>query len=157
LLLSHYASKIISPQQTIFNHWQKLDFLERQLTLLCRQTLGQKQQQLQLALSQLQAKNPQSKLQYYQSQLTQLAQRMEHSLDHYISQWKLRFQQQLSTLEALSPLKTLQRGFSIATTHGKILYRSTDVAINDTIQIQLAKGRLDCLVTHIKEPPPDAC
>lgn len=53
-------------------------------------------------------------------------------------------------LNALSPLATLQRGYSISRrTDGEVLTSAEQVSIGDTIEIQLADGHLACRVEEL--------
>jgi exodeoxyribonuclease VII large subunit len=53
-------------------------------------------------------------------------------------------------LDALSPLKVLGRGYSIAEKQGAVLRRAEDVVPGDHISVKLAGGRLGCLVEEIE-------
>jgi exodeoxyribonuclease VII large subunit len=57
-----------------------------------------------------------------------------------------------ASLDALSPLAVLQRGFSIAQTDdGKLLRDAGQVAIGDSVRVRLAKGRISASVDGIEE------
>ena len=50
-------------------------------------------------------------------------------------------------LNALSPLATLQRGYSISRkTDGEVLSSTEQVSVGDRVEIQLADGHLACRV-----------
>jgi exodeoxyribonuclease VII large subunit len=52
-----------------------------------------------------------------------------------------------ASLDALSPLAVLQRGYAIAqNSEGRLLRDSGSVTIGDAVTLRLAKGRLRCLV-----------
>ena len=52
-----------------------------------------------------------------------------------------------ASLDALSPLAVLQRGYAIAQDReGRLLRRQCHVAVGDAVRLRLAKGRLDCRV-----------
>jgi len=53
------------------------------------------------------------------------------------------------TLDAVSPLGTLERGYSIVShaTNGQILHDSKQVSRGDSLSIQLAKGQISAQVT----------
>lgn len=58
----------------------------------------------------------------------------------------------LRHLDALSPQRTLERGYSITTVHGgRVLRNSSDVAPGDLISVTLAAGRLSARVTEVEE------
>ena len=50
------------------------------------------------------------------------------------------FQNMVSKLDALSPLKTMIRGFSIVEKDGKIIKSSNDLKENDEVSIKLIDG-----------------
>ena len=50
------------------------------------------------------------------------------------------------SLNALSPLNVLDRGYSITTKSGKAVTSSKQVNKGDTLRIRLAKGQLDATV-----------
>jgi len=55
-------------------------------------------------------------------------------------------------LNAVSPLSTLSRGYSIASNaSGKAILDSNQVKAGETIYTQLHKGKLTCTVTGINE------
>lgn len=53
-------------------------------------------------------------------------------------------------LDALSPLKVLGRGYSIAQKDGKSIRRAADVGVGDAIEIKLAEGSLGCVVKEVR-------
>jgi exodeoxyribonuclease VII large subunit len=57
----------------------------------------------------------------------------------------------VATLDALSPLGVLARGYSIVSTspEGRVITRASDVAMNDEIGIRLGQGRLVCGVRRV--------
>ena len=52
-------------------------------------------------------------------------------------------------LDALSPLKTLARGYSIAEYNGKILRTTNQVKENDEISLRLEDGKLNAIINKI--------
>ncbi len=57
---------------------------------------------------------------------------------------ELVFSKCLSELDALSPLKTLSRGFSVVSKDKKVITKTNDVDIGDSISVLLADGGLIC-------------
>jgi exodeoxyribonuclease VII large subunit len=56
-----------------------------------------------------------------------------------------------AALEALSPLKVLSRGYSIATDdRGRVLRDAASLEAGDRVEVILAKGRLHCAVEGIE-------
>ena len=48
----------------------------------------------------------------------------------------------ISKLDALSPFKTLLRGYSIIEKDGKVINKIEDININDELQIRLSNGKI---------------
>jgi exodeoxyribonuclease VII large subunit len=57
-----------------------------------------------------------------------------------------------AALDAMSPLKVLERGYAIAQdTNGGIVRDAAAVAVGDELRLRLWKGALDCRVDNIKQ------
>lgn len=52
----------------------------------------------------------------------------------------------IGKLDALSPLKVLERGYSIATKNGKSIVHTSEVNVEDTISLRLSDGNIICQV-----------
>ena len=60
-----------------------------------------------------------------------------------------RFAALCASLDALSPLKVLSRGYAVArTAEGKIVKSAADVTLGERIDLSLGRGRLGCTVTE---------
>lgn len=151
MLLNNLIHKISSPKQAVASHWQTLDYLERQLHSSMLKNMNQKQHQLNLALTQLQAKNPINQLQEIKTQVSQLMAQLRQQLSIKISNCRYQLNNCLATLHAVSPLATLDRGYAIATKNEKVLRTTKDTQVGDTIELRLSKARLTCSVIKIKK------
>jgi exodeoxyribonuclease VII large subunit len=58
----------------------------------------------------------------------------------------------MRTLAAVSPLKTLERGYSITTMvdSGRVLHRADEAKPNQHINVRLGKGQLVCEIKEVK-------
>ena len=63
-----------------------------------------------------------------------------------LAERKQRFITQLATLQAVSPLATLDRGYALATFKHQVLTDSLGVKPGDVIDVRLARGCLTCKV-----------
>ncbi len=117
-------------------------------------------------------KDMEKKLKVLATQLQQLAERRvmtspigfvdqrREDLDVLSHRWETAFELLLmnkkkdvcrasASLDAMSPLKVLGRGFSLVTDDaGKIIKDAAAVAVGDTVHIQMERGGLDCRVEH---------
>lgn len=62
---------------------------------------------------------------------------------------RLRLSALSSTLEALSPLKTLAKGYALVSAEGKIVNTVSILNVGDEIELKLNDGNLKCSVTQI--------
>ncbi|MDF1757424.1 MAG: exodeoxyribonuclease VII large subunit [Legionellaceae bacterium] len=146
LLLKHQLEKLSSPGQLIASHWQKVDYLELNLQNSIDKGLLVKQHNLQLLTARLHAQNPRLLLSQAKSHITQLEEKMSRLISEKMQTSEQRFKTLLSTLNAVSPLATLDRGYAIVMYDDRPVFNSNDVDVGDRVAIKLAKGHLTCEV-----------
>jgi exodeoxyribonuclease VII large subunit len=57
-----------------------------------------------------------------------------------------------ASLDALSPLKVLSRGYAVARgPSGRVLTSAADAKPGDSVRLTLSKGELECRITEVKE------
>ena len=78
--------------------------------------------------------------------------RLTQNINSTIRLESKRFSSALKNLNALSPLAILDRGYSITNFRGKTITKSEELEQGDSINIQLAKGQLECTVDKITSP-----
>lgn len=70
-------------------------------------------------------------------------------MNHYLSQHRLKLQNQIARLESVSPAAVLRRGFAIITdaqTH-QVISRRDQTSPNQSIQIQLSDGKIAATIS----------
>lgn len=149
--LHHLIDKISSPQKAIASYWQTSDYLERQLIAHMVSIIKQKTHQLHLCINHLNAHNPKTQIRQTQILLQRITAELIQHMHNKMNQLKYQLRTQLSTLHAVSPLATLDRGYAIATKKSKVLFSSQQVTIGDSIEVLLAQGNLTCEITQINE------
>ena len=73
---------------------------------------------------------------------------MEKTLQSIISRKKQAFVKAAATLDAISPLKVIGRGYSMVTENGRVLRSVDAVQIGDDVDITMADGTLRCRVNE---------
>ncbi|WP_071395712.1 exodeoxyribonuclease VII large subunit [Bacillus tuaregi] len=134
---------------------QKLEELDKrteQLFTNSQKLFTVKEAQLELIEKRLARNHPDAKLQeatvHYEKSLKSLTKAMMSVL----AKKEADFSNRLSTLEALSPLKIMERGYSLTyNNEGQLLKSSRNVQIKDTVRIKLSDGALMCQVTDKEE------
>jgi exodeoxyribonuclease VII large subunit len=148
LLIQHHMQQLTSPKHLISTHWQSLDYLRSHLSHAIKQYLTHQRQQLQYAITRLEAKNPNKQLQQEKARVLALDTQLNKHMNDKIQQLKHQLTALLATLHAVSPLATLDRGYAIATRNHQVIWNSQAIQVGDTIDIRLAKGRLQTTVIN---------
>lgn len=93
-------------------------------------------------------KRPERWVDNYRERLAQLEFQLFKQMDKFYQQKAQTFRVSVSKLQALSPLSTLARGYSICKNiEGSIINNSQGCEIGDKLDIQLYQGKLACVVT----------
>ena len=77
----------------------------------------------------------------------ELAARLPDALRLVVERLEMRLRVSAGKLDAISPLKVLGRGYAIAESRGKILYRKSQVKEGDVVRVRLSEGEINCEVT----------
>ncbi len=137
------------PGQQLQQQAQRLDGLEQRLQRNLQQQLQQRRSGLAHAATKLLQHNPSIHIQQLQQRQQQLTSRLKRATQQQLQQRQQQLQAASRTLDAVSPLAVLGRGFSMTTHHkGKVLRDASAVAIGDRVETKLAQGRLLCVVTE---------
>lgn len=105
-------------------------------------------EQLQQRLMQTQ---PQVRIHRSQQQLQQLSYQLQQALERKMNTAKQRFSVSYSQLEAVSPLATLARGYSVTTTEdGETLKNTRQVNLGDPLRTRLKDGWVESFVSSIR-------
>ncbi len=64
---------------------------------------------------------------------------------------ELSAQRQMARIDSLSPLKTMSRGFSVASRGGKTIKSAYDTAVGDELDIRFSDGKISCKVIDTPE------
>jgi exodeoxyribonuclease VII large subunit len=145
LIVKNLQQRLTHPTISINALAQKLDNFELQLHQSMKDCLWHYQQKLALLSNQL--VNPATTLKQHNQTINHLKERLNASIRAILKHHSQRLMLTTRTLRAISPLATLERGYAIALKNDKVVNSITSVAIDETINIRMVDGRLDCLVT----------
>lgn len=175
LALAHEKRRLRDPRVLLFRHWQRLDELFGALREKMARSMKGHRNELQNASAGIVSLAPwrmlASKKQAFfalqtsfhklhpKARLTMASLELMHHRDKLkdlsaakLSAKREAFLQNVGTLEALSPLSVLKRGFSvvIAQKSGKLLTAKSQIKINDTVDIRLQDGAVKALITSME-------
>ena len=91
-------------------------------------------------------KEPLQKINEKAITLDMLVKSIQGNTNNKIIKAKSEFAKLISKLDALSPLKTLARGYIIAEKNNKLITKTSDVEINDVLDLKLYDGNLKAKV-----------
>ncbi len=136
------------PSQILQRQAQRVDELSFRLGSGLRSMFAATRPRLDALTAGLQRIGPGQSWQRGSLMLPQLLQRLSRAMPWVITGKKQQLRSAASTLDTLSPLAILSRGYSILETApgGTIVKDAQSVRVGDRIRARLAKGRLSCLV-----------
>jgi exodeoxyribonuclease VII large subunit len=151
----HWLTKRIQqshPGRQLQQQSQRLDELEMRLSRAWKHQCTQREAGIRTLRAKLRQHSPQLRLQGLSSQAKQLAQQLRYSMNTQLSGRREKLAVLSRALEAISPLSTLQRGYSITLNKpgGSVLHNATQAEIDDILETRLASGRIFSRVTEIK-------
>tara|TARA_B100001093_G_scaffold499365_1_gene548536 strand:- start:2104 stop:3444 length:1341 start_codon:yes stop_codon:yes gene_type:complete len=147
--LGHLKKRLIHPSQQLAQQQTTLTALQERLTLSIHRLQQQQAQALDHHQARLLAQSPDKVIHHARNSLNADRQRLHQCMTQQVKQQRDAVHLLARTLDAHSPLKTLERGYAIVHHRGST---TTDIsAINpgDTIAIQVHHGSLECTVDEI--------
>ncbi|WP_044747877.1 exodeoxyribonuclease VII large subunit [Bacillus alveayuensis] len=131
---------------------QQLDMLMERLERQTMRFIEQKRERWQQYHLYLQKHHPAEKLKKAAEKQQVLAKSLEREMQTIFKQKQLLFTSLLSKLQVLSPLKIMERGYSLVYDEKQQLVKSVhQLGPGDSIKVRLQDGYLDCQVWGIEE------
>ena len=142
--ITNLIKRIRHPGDKLREIGQKVDYLETALIQEMNQKVSFKKNQLNLTQLSLQQNSPQNKVKEAKVYLQNSSKDLLKAFQLKIERKRKLLGELVATIEAVSPLSVLARGYSIISTEpeGKILSSSNQVKIGQTISAVLNKGRI---------------
>ena len=142
--ITHLIKRIRHPGDKLREIGQRVDYLETALIQEMNQKVSFKKNQLNLTQLSLQQNSPQNKVKEAKVYLQNSSKDLLKAFQLKIERKRKLLGELVATIEAVSPLSVLARGYSIISTQpeGKILSSSNQVKIGQTISAVLNKGRI---------------
>lgn len=131
---------------------QSLDSMAETMITSLRRQLKASRQHLTVLAESAALKSPYTNMKMKREVLHSITGRMTAAQSGYLAQKRQRFIALTAKLEAMSPLKVLTRGYSMAQTNDGTAIRSVkQVSINSDIAITVSDGMINASVTAVKE------
>jgi exodeoxyribonuclease VII large subunit len=147
--LAHLRKRLRSPLNIVLD-WQKaLTKLTNRQSNATKAILTQKSDQLETLQRRLHRASPIVQISTDQTQLNLIVKRLKRAVHTSLHPKQSRFAEALAKLNVLSPLSTLERGYSITLSNNKVVTESSQVKVGDTLDTRLQEGTLRSTVTEV--------
>ena len=142
--ITNLIKRIRHPGDKLREIGQRVDYLETALIQEMHQKVSFKKNQLNLSQLSLQQNSPQNKVKEAKVYLQNASKDLLKAFKLKVERKRKLLGELVATIEAVSPLSVLARGYSIISTEpeGKILSSSNQVKIGQTISAVLNKGSI---------------
>ncbi|QEY59318.1 exodeoxyribonuclease VII large subunit [Pseudomonas sp. C27(2019)] len=149
--LQHLRQRLRHPRERLQQHSQRLDDLSLRLTRAMQACLQRRKQSVKHLHARLAVQHSQESISAYQLQLNTLRQRLARASKYNLNQAKQSLHSLLQTLQAVSPLATLERGYSIlsSTDEQQVISSINAVQLGQTLHARLADGYLTLRIEDI--------
>ncbi|HAU5636050.1 exodeoxyribonuclease VII large subunit [Citrobacter amalonaticus] len=139
------------PQLRLARQQTALERLHQRMNVAIDGQLKRTSQRQSRLLQRLNQQNPQPRIHRAQTRIQQLEYRLAENVRSRLSATRERFGNAVTHLEAVSPLSTLARGYSVSTANdGKVLKKVKQVKTGDVMTTRLEDGWVESQVTDIK-------
>ncbi len=146
----HHRLQQQHPQLRLARQQTVLERLSQRMNVAVDSQLKRAVQRQQRVTQRLNQQNPQPRIYRAQTRIQQLEYRLAENLRARLSSTRERFGNAVTHLEAVSPLSTLARGYSVTTaTDGKVLKQTKQVKAGDVLTTRLSDGWVESEVKGV--------
>jgi len=141
------------PGRRLQQQAQRLDELQQRLVRAWSHARVKRQSRLDAVYAQLRHQSPGQRLQQWRALAAQLAQRLKYCISIQVSTQREKLAVLSRALDTVSPLATLQRGYSITlnAATGRVIRQAADAEAGDMLETRLSRGRLISQVQESKD------
>lgn len=140
------------PQKLFEQKTEHLDRTVEQANRLLKQKITDTNQKMKYLEQRLKSNHPQGQFDAANNKLGQQVKRMSRSFEAIFKLKEKEFLNQVSTLNVLSPLKVMERGYSIAyDSEDHIIKSINNVKVGDSIKVTLTDGTLKAKIIEREE------
>jgi exodeoxyribonuclease VII large subunit len=149
--LGHLSARLRDPRRELLEKAQRMDELELRLRKAIRQRLTTVSVRNDHLRQRLVMQSPHRQLSDSQDALRRVSERLVSVMQQDLKQRRDNLEHAAQTLNVVSPLATLGRGYSIVRdNNGNILRDASNVNPGDTISARVARGEMTAKVTSVK-------
>jgi exodeoxyribonuclease VII large subunit len=139
---------LVDPQRRLQDLSQRNDELLQRLQQSVASAFEKKRLELKVATESL--VTPKQVITKKRSEIEMLSVKMKNHLDCMVEVKKQNLTRFMALLESLSPLKVVERGYSVVMKDSELLKSTDQVQVGDELSVRLMKGEFTAIVKEIK-------
>lgn len=144
---------MLNPRKQLIQPAERLDRLTEQLRYRIQNSIARAEQKKLKLVQRLSGFNPREQVLYTKRRAGNAERQLVQAMQAIWRTHQYRWDTQLKQLDALSPLKVMQRGYSLVYDEKKqnLVKSITQVQLGDVVNITLKDGRMDCHIWAMEE------
>jgi len=153
--LSELGHRLKHPQQKLNEMANQLDTLKNQMQKIQQNDFKNRYRQLNELAHRVIMQKPSLLIDSYRNRLKNRIQVLESRTIYTLKEQKLKLASIVGKLDTISPLATLQRGYSILLIQNKnrVVSQVQQVTAGDQIDARLSNGKLTCQIIKVEHAP----
>lgn len=141
-----------NPSNLYIQKWEQLDRATEALHIAQTRLIRTREEKLQPFGRDVLKKLTERTVQTNQDRLHILQKQLFQGMNHLIAKNEHRFHEKMASLDALSPLNTLKRGFSVTYDDGgQVIHSIEQVKKNQKIEVRVMDGKINCIVDQTEK------
>ncbi len=129
---------------------EMLEAFSRRMLSAMSDKLATEKAVIEYKKSSLQRLSPQNYIDSFRVRCDRASMAMEYAVNQRIAALNKDFSGLCAKLDAMSPLKILARGYSVAVKNGKVVSDTQAVSKGDKIDVLIKNGKLECEIMSVK-------
>ena len=151
LRLQHLRQRLRHPGDRLREQSQHLDHLEMRLQAALKSRLHSANARLSELNGRLARFHPQARIEELQQHTAHLSQRLQAATRRQLENRQQRLGKASQLLNAVSPLNTLGRGYSITLDSSKVVKQAADIEVGQKVTTRISDGQLHCRIEKVSE------
>lgn len=141
--------RLLDPRKRLQDLMQRLDDLSTRAENAINNSLHKKRLEVRVLTGRM--VSPKHLLSKLQQRLQSIDESLKTKIKHLLDKNRAQFEKLTSKLDAFSPLKVVDRGYSITTKSGAVVKSTSQVKKDDAIEVRVTDGFIQAKVTGIKK------
>jgi exodeoxyribonuclease VII large subunit len=146
-LAQSYAMRL--PQRRVEEAQQRLDDVQIRMRQAMKQLLSRRKERFELVAAQLKRYRPAEAVAERRRAVAAHRARLDELVRQRVTEVRMAFAARIGQLDALSPLKVMQRGFSLVYANGQLIKSIEQFAPGDELVVRLSDGSAQARVEQI--------